>query len=373
MPAADPLSHQTLSDETAREICRAFALSGEVTGPAAPQPLSGGFSGARLFRWTDQAGHAWVWRAIPAATVNEPRLRQIAAWALRWQSAGVPVAPFRPLANGSSPRISAAVDAPPETAAAGSQPMYSLHLPKNDGWSWIVEPFLPGSADYSTRPDSARLSDVMQHLARLHASAPDQARLSSTPPAGLVARCERWNEFRAAWTDPGERLARIDPSLRELALSFWRLADLTGPEIMRHAAGACIHTSAPALPCVRDIWHDNLLFSDDRLTGLVDLHSAGIDCVAADLTRLLGSLHPFEPNRWTWALTEYERIRPLTIAERRLLRPYERTSVLLSGCHWLDAWARRAECQTSVPPQTIARERSRLEHLQQRLLRGDVT
>jgi Ser/Thr protein kinase RdoA (MazF antagonist) len=77
------------------------------------------------------------------------------------------------------------------------------------------------------------------------------------------------------------------------------------------------------------------LFDDDELTGIIDFGAMATDSVSCDLSRLLGSLFGDDFAAWQRGLGNYETVRPMSEAEHRLLRPLDRSSVLLSGMTWL--------------------------------------
>jgi len=91
----------------------------------------------------------------------------------------------------------------------------------------------------------------------------------------------------------------------------------------------------PLQPCIRDVWHDHLLFDSDELSGMVDFGAMATDSVSCDLSRLLGSLFGDDFASWQRGICYYETVRPMTEAEHRLLRPLDQSSVLLSGMTWL--------------------------------------
>ena len=66
----------------------------------------------------------------------------------------------------------------------------------------------------------------------------------------------------------------------------------------------------PVQPCLRDVWHDHVLFVDDAVSGIVDPAAARTDTVAADISRLVGSLVGDDPRGWTVALAAYQSVRP---------------------------------------------------------------
>ena len=95
-------------------------------------------------------------------------------------------------------------------------------------------------------------------------------------------------------------------------------------------------TVVPLQPCLRDVWHDHVLFTGDEVTGLIDPHAARSDNVATDLARLLGSLVGDDCAGWDAGLAAYQTIRPLALAELALVEMFDQSAVLLSGMTWLD-------------------------------------
>jgi Ser/Thr protein kinase RdoA (MazF antagonist) len=117
-------------------------------------------------------------------------------------------------------------------------------------------------------------------------------------------------------------------------------------------------------PCLRDVWHDHLLFQGDALTGLVDYAAAGIDAVAVDLARMLGSLIEDEEDQWAGALEAYREVRELSPEEEQFARVLDRTGVvagIVRWMRWLDEPV-RAEAD-------VARVARRLEELVRRVER----
>jgi Ser/Thr protein kinase RdoA (MazF antagonist) len=115
----------------------------------------------------------------------------------------------------------------------------------------------------------------------------------------------------------------------------------------------------PLQPCLRDVWHDHVLFQGDTVTGLIDPSAARTDTVAADISRLAGSLIADDRRAWDLALDAYQGARPLSAAESALVGVLDRSGVLLSGMAWLE----RADLWRPQPPSVGARLLARLEQI----------
>ena len=77
--------------------------------------------------------------------------------------------------------------------------------------------------------------------------------------------------------------------------------------------------TVPLQPCLRDVWHDHVLFQGDEVTGLIDPSAARTDTVAADISRLAGSLIADDRRAWGKAMDAYQAVRPLSAAKRSRL------------------------------------------------------
>jgi Ser/Thr protein kinase RdoA (MazF antagonist) len=89
-------------------------------------------------------------------------------------------------------------------------------------------------------------------------------------------------------------------------------------------------------PCLRDIWHDHVLFTNDRVTGMIDPSACRGENVAADLARLIGSLVEDDPRLRSMALEAYQSCCPLDAAELNLVAALDRSGVILSAATWLE-------------------------------------
>jgi homoserine kinase type II len=87
--------------------------------------------------------------------------------------------------------------------------------------------------------------------------------------------------------------------------------------------------------CVGDVWHDNLLFTGNQLTGLIDYGAVKVDHVAADLGRMLGSLVGDDEGLFARGLWAYAAEAPLDAGAGELARVLDQTGVVLAAANWL--------------------------------------
>jgi Ser/Thr protein kinase RdoA (MazF antagonist) len=79
-----------------------------------------------------------------------------------------------------------------------------------------------------------------------------------------------------------------------------------------------------------------VLFQDDEVSGLIDPSAARTDTVAADISRLAGSLIADDRLAWGRAIDAYQSVRQLSEEEAALVGILDRSGVLLSGMAWLE-------------------------------------
>ncbi len=88
--------------------------------------------------------------------------------------------------------------------------------------------------------------------------------------------------------------------------------------------------------CIRDVWHDHILFEGDRVSGIIDFGTMRTEHVAGDVARLLGSLVGDDPRRREVGLAAYGQVRPLSQEELRLVTVFDASSVALSPLNWIE-------------------------------------
>jgi Ser/Thr protein kinase RdoA (MazF antagonist) len=215
---------------------------------------------------------------------------------------------------------------------------------KQGGFLWEVGPWLPGAAILGALAQGAASIDqalaAMQALAEFHIAM--ERSLAVRQPAaiapGILRRLDQLQTLmsggfaelrvqvsanREAWPALSERGVR-------LIMEAERYAAATEQMLQQAAAFA-----VPIQPCIRDIHREHLLFEQDRVTGIVDFGAMQADSPACDVARLLGSIAGNDPTLWTVGLAAFSLIRPLSDAERLLVRAYDETGALLSGINWL--------------------------------------
>jgi homoserine kinase type II len=167
----------------------------------------------------------------------------------------------------------------------------------------------------------------------------------------------------------GEALARFHLSgadfaltrQNDLSLAGWRrLADSIGeraeevtPGLALEIAGeiAALEARFPSdLPtgvCHADLFPDNVFFQDETVSGVIDFYFACTDALAYDLAICLNAWcfdreHRFQPERARGMIAAYERLRPLSVAEREALPLLARGSALRFLLTRLYDWLNRS-------------------------------
>ncbi len=305
-----------------------------LRGPATALGNHGGFSGACLFR-VDSAVGPLCLRLWPPG-IDAARLAAVHALMRRATDAGLDYVP----------RVQATTEG-------------ATLVPVADGYGELTT-WMPGGASFREAPSHERLRAACIALARLHRAWADPPRPAAPCPAieRRLAVVNDWLPRSAAgWQPPCAVGDPVAPwAARAWALVRQRLPDL--PALL----APWRTRPMPLQPCLCDIWHDHMLFTGDRVTGIVDFGSCKVDHVAVDLARLLGSLigdetydrrtallsRPIrmdgsgepsyggdDPAMWAVGLEAYAQVRPLTAEERGLAQVLDRSGVVVAAANWL--------------------------------------
>lgn len=222
-------------------------------------------------------------------------------------------------------------------------PIQPGELREIDGRPWQVEPWLPGRPDLETDPTPERIAAAAEAIAKWHAAA---ATFAAEPPDGpwfrthpsspspavaeRLRRLERWRERIGEYRQPlgpGE----FDDLAREVLDGFERFAPIVARELRSFG-----RDRFALQPCLRDVHAGHVLFTGDRVTGLIDASACRSDSVAVDLARCLGDIDGEEEGVWAVGVEAYRRCRAIRSREVDLARMLARSAVVLTGMTWLD-------------------------------------
>ena len=288
-----------------------------ISDPDNVEPLGSadGFSGAEFWRIT-VGDTVYCLRHWPREQPSEQRLRWIHAVLQHVQGRGIHYIPV-PLQN-------------------RRQHSYV----KKAGRFWEVTKWLPGEANYHASPSPQKLQNALEALARWHVVAADYDTGPSRPPApapGMLMRYQRCVELSEGGIDRLSAAVDQQPRGGAVAIAKQLIRQF------RHHAPLAIPTLAAASqlkvsrqPCIRDIWHDHVLYDRDCVSGIVDFGAMRPATVAGDVARLLGSLAGDDQDMWASGFRAYETVRPLTDDERRLIPAWDLANSLLAGLQWVE-------------------------------------
>ncbi len=209
-----------------------------------------------------------------------------------------------------------------------------------EGHLWELMPWMPGVADYEAFPSNRKLTAAMTALARFHvavAGYPAVAlpQVSGAAPA-VTRRLSRLRELAHRGTADLAQATTGSawPDLAPMAHQFLTLLPTLLPRVIDRLAPLS-NAMLPVQPCIRDIWHDHVLFTGDEVTGIIDFGAMNTDTPATDVARLLGSLVGDDEQGWQIGLAAYTKVRPLIALERQAVLAIDASSTILAGHNWL--------------------------------------
>jgi Ser/Thr protein kinase RdoA (MazF antagonist) len=311
-----------------------LAFYGEDCRPRKIEPLgsAGGFSGARFWRVSTDS-RVLCLRRWPKENPSTEGLEFIQA--VLWYVAreGFNLVPL-----------------PLENRRFGG---YVQHA----GYLWELAPWMPGAADFRRHPTERKLKAAMLALAEFH-----RAAATFPLPAESLSRspgiCDRLARLQGWMSGDLDRLAAaIDPGLwPEMADRGRRVLGLfpTGAHRVLELLTRSARHEVELQPCIRDIWHNHVLYQGSRVSGLIDFGSMRPENVAADVARLLGSMAGDDASLWKVGLDTYQSLRPLSGHESELVRAFDQSTILMAGLNWLD-WVFRQRRQFEHPAEVLDR------------------
>lgn len=208
--------------------------------------------------------------------------------------------------------------------------------------TWTLSPWLPGAADYWISPRPTKLKAALRTLAEIHLAAAsfpagDQAGRARTDRSpALVKRADRLEGLKSAeWAELNYHLAKMSPTIeRETAFDALELIQRSLGRLWHESLRWC-DEPLPLQWAVRDVWHDHVLFTEDKVTGVIDFGAAAVDSPAGDVARLLGSLVGDDEEGWRLGIEAYQRQRSLSPVELEAIRYFDASGTLLSAFNWV--------------------------------------
>jgi Ser/Thr protein kinase RdoA (MazF antagonist) len=274
---------------------------------------NGGFSGARLWRLTTPRGQLCLRRWPPEyPTIERLQFIQAVLWHVDREG----------------------FERSPLPVESGTHCGFIEHA----GALWQLEPWLSGVADYHAQPSAAKLRGALETLAEFHLAAASFP-LAENGPLSSQRLHDRQVALQRLQAGELDRLAAAIrpgdwPALAERATRLVQLVRLAAERVGQTLSDA-VALRVPIQPCIGDIWHDHVLYIGERVSGIIDFGGMRADTVAGDVARLLGSLVGDDAEGWQIGLAAYDRLRRLTIDERRLVTAFDRSGVLMGGLEWI--------------------------------------
>lgn len=265
-----------------------------------PLGTGGGFSGAQVWRSEDASGlPRFALKAWPELMTVE-QLGAMHGW--MGQVAHLPFVPA----------LVRSIDFSTQVTEAGRV--------------WDICRWMPGTAVRS--PSRQQIENACTAVADLHRVW--RAEASRQPCPGVLRRLSLIDEYRALpWQyrpihpqlDPllqrAQKLAARFPNADLLALRAW--------------------SNAPVLvhPCIRDLRSDHVLFTSDRVIGIIDYGAMAIDHPGVDLARFLGECGDGDNAAISAGIAAYRAAGGLLEAPEEFVQLLDRTGVFCSLISWL--------------------------------------
>jgi len=276
---------------------------------------NGGFSGALFWRVTDDRGR-WCLRCWPAEHPSRGRLESIHRTLLHAGQNGFKLAAIPQATNSGQTFVEAG------------------------GRLWELSPWLPGQPHRTTPAPVPRVKNAMKMLAQFHTATacPDTARDSQPEPepaTGLDGRLQRLHDFvtlhASICANLPAQCEEVAAPGRRIAAAFPAAAAQLTPLLQQ-----ALQLRVVQQLCLRDVWRDNVLFTGDAVSGLVDFGAMRYGAVAMDIARLLGSLAADDRQARQAGLNSYAQLCPLSGGQRQLVEVFDRCFVVMAGMQWLE-------------------------------------
>lgn len=303
-------------------------------------PVGGGFSGACIFRVEHSSGAEFALRRTPVAdAMPAERYCELAALLRDVSLRGCEFVPVALRHQQLSRGILETPDTPLFTNPDHSQTRIRSHE-----FVWQIEPWMLGEPAQGF-PTTRQIESTLETLALFHKTAAESVqagtnyqtlRVTRERSPGLSRRLSIASELSDGLLSRFVTTATSEPDLEFrscakrfcAALEFW-LPWLT--KQLTEVAGI----SYQLQPVIRDLWKPHVLFTEERVTGIIDLNAMSTDHVGLDVTRLFRSWFGADVDRVREAINLFCVRQALDVSERRLLTAFDASTVLLSPVTWL--------------------------------------
>jgi Ser/Thr protein kinase RdoA (MazF antagonist) len=286
-------------------------------------PVSGGFSGASVWRGDDAQGNPrFALKQWPAETAIA-RLAQIHGWMS--DAAHLTFVP----------KLSSTTE--------GSA------IAQHDERIWDATLWLTG--DSRIPACKTEVESACAAVAEIHLAWSRYAGQSKS--AGIQRRIDVLSQWLAK---PSTRLSAFQASLDHLVQRAVNELGRIAP-IALEALLPWENVPQIIQPCIRDLRAEHVLFVDERVSGIIDYGAMAVDTPVFDLARLLGDLVDDNEELFAQGLNAYRECRTTFVFSDRLVRLLDRVGVVCSLIGWL---VRLSNELPSLPTENIAK---RLLHL----------
>lgn len=303
-------------------------------------PVDGGFSGACIYRVVDSSGAEFALRRTQSQdAMAAERYCELVALLRDLSLNGCQ---FIPVPLRHQPMLPNILETPYSASFANvddSQTRIRTHESV-----WQMESWMPGEPATGS-PTRGQIDSTLEALALFHNVGAQSARartnhrtlcVARERSPGILRRIAIASELSSGLLEHFQKTTTAVPDTdvrscaRRLcnALEYWlpwltkQLTDVAG-------------VSYQLQPVIRDLWRPHVLFTEERVTGVIDLNAMATDHVSLDVTRLCRSWFGTDVVRIREVLSQFIAQRLLNDKERRLVRVLDASTVLLSPIRWL--------------------------------------
>jgi hypothetical protein len=303
-------------------------------------PVDGGFSGACLFRVVDTSGAVFALRQTQSSdAMPAERYCDLVALLRDVSLSGCEFIPV-PLRHQQS--LSGLLNAPHLPSFANvdeSQTRTRIHKSV-----WQIEHWMPGEP--ATGPPTAgQIAATLEALALFHNTAAKNAEARANHRTLYVARERSPGISRriAITTELSNGLlARFvkaaasepDPEFRSCAKRLCAALEYWLPWLTKQLIEVA-SVSYQLQPVIRDLWRPHVLFTEEHVTGIIDLNAMATDHVGLDVTRLCRSWFGADVVRIREVISQFIAQRFQNEKDRSLVQALDASTVLLSPIRWL--------------------------------------